>query len=302
MATIVFSILITTKDRRDDLAFTLGKISDLLKRDDVECIICDDGSSDGTSGYLSKNFPQIKLFSHPVSKGLIYSRNRLFEKAQGDYVISIDDDLNFLSENPLDAIRDYFGSHPDCGVISFRIFWSKQEPGSHATDEVAGRVKNFAGGANAWRMSAWKSVRDYPDWFVFYGEEDFASFELFRKKWEVHYVPEVLVHHRVELKLRKKDKDYLLRQRRALRAGWYLYFLFLPLRTIPRKMAYSIWMQFSGKIVKGNFVAFQALLLAAFDVIAAAPKLIRQSNRLSRAEYKEYMKIADLRLYWKPKS
>ena len=44
-----FSILITTKNRKSDLSFTLEKIKYLLEREDVDCIICDDGSSDGTA-------------------------------------------------------------------------------------------------------------------------------------------------------------------------------------------------------------------------------------------------------------
>jgi hypothetical protein len=41
-----FSILISTKNRLSDLAFTLGKIKYLLKNDNVECVVFDDGSSD----------------------------------------------------------------------------------------------------------------------------------------------------------------------------------------------------------------------------------------------------------------
>ena len=44
-----FSILITTKNRVNDLGFTLEKIKHLIARDDLECIVYDDGSIDGTS-------------------------------------------------------------------------------------------------------------------------------------------------------------------------------------------------------------------------------------------------------------
>ena len=49
---IKFTILITTKNRLEDLIVTLLKINYLLLRDDVACTICDDGSTDGTSSIL----------------------------------------------------------------------------------------------------------------------------------------------------------------------------------------------------------------------------------------------------------
>lgn len=301
MALIKFSIIITTKNRRDDLAITLENISGLLKREDVECIVWDDGSDDGTFGFISEHYPLIRLFRNEVSKGLIYSRNRLFERANGAYVISIDDDLHFLSKDPLDVIEAYFESNARCAVVSFRIFWSKLPPISHHTAEVAKRVKGFAGGANAWRMSAWKTVRDYPEWFVFYGEENFAAYELIKEALEIHYLPQVLVHHRVDMTARKKDRDYILRQRRSLRADWYLYLLFLPLAKIPKMIGYTMYIQLKNKVLKGNLMALKVILLAGFDVIVALPKIATQSNRLTKEEYSEFNKIADIQLYWKPK-
>jgi len=151
-------------------------------------------------------------------------------------------------------------------------------------------------------MRAWQDIPNYPEWFVFYGEEDFASCQLFKKNWEVHYLPEVLVHHRVDVKSRKNNADYVIRLRRSLRAGWYLFFLFYPIRTIPRKMAYSIWIQFKLKVFKGDFKALYATVLALLDLVFAFSKTIKNSNRLSRKEYDVYQKLEATRIYWQPKN
>jgi glycosyltransferase involved in cell wall biosynthesis len=42
----IFSILISTKNRLSDLAFTLQKINHLLQQTNVECVVYDDGFSD----------------------------------------------------------------------------------------------------------------------------------------------------------------------------------------------------------------------------------------------------------------
>ncbi|MBF7090622.1 glycosyltransferase [Flavobacterium sp. ALJ2] len=295
-----FSILITTKNRKNDLAFTLGKCQHLLDRNDVTFIICDDGSTDGTDIFVREKYPEIQLIRNDKSKGLIYSRNRLMDLVTTEFAISIDDDLHFITQNPLAIIEEAFYKNPKIGLFSFRIFWNIEEPKIINCAEVSHRIKSFAGGANVWRMSAWKDIPDYPAWFVFYGEEDFASYQLFKKNWEIHYLPEVLVNHRVDLKSRKKNKDYSIRSRRSLRSGWYLYFLFYPFSAIPKKMAYSIWMQLKTKVFRGDLIALKGIILALWDLLFSIPKIIKNANRLSIKEYQEYQKLGDTKLYWKP--
>lgn len=302
MKELKFSILITTKNRLDDLIFTLDKINYLIARPDVECILCDDGSIDGTFEYIKEHFPEIAVFRNEISKGLIFSRNLLLEKTKAKYAISLDDDAHFLSENPLEQIENYFIENPNCGVVSFRIFWSKTNPASKQTLDKSKRVKGFVGCGHAWKMSAWNSIPNYPEWFVFYGEEDFASYQLFKKNLEIHYLPEVLVHHRVDVQARKRNQDYQLRQRRSFRSGWYLYFMFYPISVIPRKLLYTLWIQLKTKTLKGDLKATLAIIQAIFDVIFNFPKLLKQSNRLTINEYKSITKLLPTKIYWKPEN
>jgi GT2 family glycosyltransferase len=295
-----FSILITTKNRKIDLVFTLNKIQYLLDRKDVVCIICDDGSIDGTASFLQTHYPNIKLIQNQKSQGLIYSRNRLLSLVTTEFAISIDDDLHFITKDPLEKIANFFEINPNVGIVAFRIFWDIVEPQSVFSSEQSHRVKSFAGGANAFRMKTWYDLSKYPEWFIFYGEEDYASYQLFKKGWEIHYLPEVLVNHRVDLKTRKNNADYSIRLRRSLRAGWYLFFLFFPLQKIPLKMAYSIWMQFKLKVFRGDIKALQAIILALFDLVIAIPKIMQNSNRLTLEEYDNYQKLLDTKIYWEP--
>lgn len=300
MAVPTFSLLITTKNRKADLSFTLTKIQHLLDRDDVVCLICDDGSTDGTTPFLKENYPNIQLIQNPKSRGLIYSRNRLLCLVTTEFAISLDDDLHFITPNPLEIIQNFFEKSQSAAVLSFRIFWSKAEPNSNVTTEKAFPMQSYAGGAHVFRMQAWRDIPEYPAWFMFYGEENFASFQLFKKNWKVFYLPEVLVHHRVDIKARKKNKDYVQRLRRSLRSGWYLFFLFYPLKTIPIKMAYSLWIQFKLKVFQGDFKALQAIVLALFDLVWNSPKIVKSSNRLTNEEYKVYTELPDTKLYWQP--
>ncbi|SHG30450.1 Glycosyltransferase, GT2 family [Flavobacterium fluvii] len=293
-----FSILITTKNRLSDLVFTLGKIQYLIERKDVVCVICDDGSTDGTTSFIQTQYPEIQLIQNAKSRGLVYSRNRLLSLVTTEFAISIDDDAHFVTENPLESIRNYFEKNANCGLVALRVFWGIEEPFFKISNEKPNQVQGFVGCGHVWRMKAWRDIPDYPSWFIFYGEEEFASFNLFKKKWEIHYLPEVLLNHRVDVKARRDKSDYTIRLRRSLRSGWYLFFLFYPVGIIPRKMTYSLWMQFKLKVFKGDFRALQAIILALFDLVWNIPRIMKNSNRLTKKEYEAYNQLPETKIYW----
>ena len=294
------SILITTRNRLSDLKLTLSRLEDQINDESIEFLICDDGSTDGTHDFLQKKFPSIVLVRNLTARGLIFSRNRLLGMVTSAYAISLDDDAYFLTSDVWSPVEEFFKGHPTCGVIAFRIFWGKDEPHSTENNEEPHRVKSFVGCGHVWRMVAWKSIPPYPDWFIFYGEEEFASFELYKRNWGIYYLPDVLVHHRVFVKERRQEDDYFERLRRSLRAGWYNYFLFLPLAVIPRKFLYSLWIQLKFKVFIGEVKTLLPLFLALGDLIRNSRKIISNANRLSLEEYNRYTKLAETKIYWKP--
>ena len=105
---MIFSILITTYNRLNELKNTLNSLEEFYLRDDVEFFICVDGSTDGTYNFLKEKYPKISLINHSTSKGLIASRNELLSLTKAKYAISLDDDANFLSNNVLESIEALF--------------------------------------------------------------------------------------------------------------------------------------------------------------------------------------------------
>lgn len=296
-----FSILITTKNRLDDLKITLQNIAPLIDNDsEVECMVCDDGSTDGTTAYISSNYPQIHLISNKLSKGYLYNRNYMLNNTSALYAISLDDDAHFLSAKNLDVIEEYFDKKSSCGLIAFRVFWGLEQPESLVTGDKAHQVNGFIGCGHVWRMEAWKSIPNYPEWFQFYGEEQFASYQLFKENWEIHYVPEILVHHRVNMNLRKFSTDYFERQRRSLRSGWYLFFMCYPKRIMFIKFFSSLWSQIKRKTLKGNWLATKAILFSIKDLIYNIPKLRKGNYRLTFKEFQEFTTLPAINIYWFP--
>ncbi|MDN3618941.1 glycosyltransferase family A protein [Polaribacter undariae] len=297
---INFSIVIPTKNRLEDLKITLSKLEYLINDKNIETIILDDGSNDGTKDYILENYKNIRFYRNEKSKGILAVRNKLFSLVNTEYAISIDDDANFLTGQILESIEKYFKENTKTGLLYFRSYWSKEKPSSTETTLIPHRTQSFGAVAFAIKMSVWKSIPNLLEWFLFYGEENFISYELFKVKKEIHYLPTILVHHRVDIKSRKKEKDYRLRQRRSFRSGWYLYLLFYPLKEIPRRLVYTLWQQIKIKTLKGDFKATIGVFQAVLDVVYNFPKLVKNANRLTVKEFKEYQKLPSTKLYWKP--
>jgi len=296
-----FAIHIATKNRKDDLLFTLEQVYPLLENPEVTCVVFDDGSNDGTEDAVRQQFPKIQLLQNTTSRGYLYCRNVMLNETQADIAISLDADAHFLSENPLETIAEFFTENQKCGLIAFRINWNKTEPEHTVTTEVSHPVKSYVGCGHAWRMNAWRSIPSYPEWFEFYGEETFASLHLFKNHWEVQYVPEVFVLHRVDLKLRKtQTKDFTLRYRRGLRAGWFAIFLFYPTAKAIHFFLYSLWMQCKTKIFKGQFKVLLPILGALWDLIVFSPMIRKNRTAFTTREFSDYAKLKEPKIYWKP--
>uniref|UniRef100_UPI003752815E glycosyltransferase n=1 Tax=Flavobacterium sp. TaxID=239 RepID=UPI003752815E len=272
----------------------------LVLNNDIEIVVFDDGSTDGTYKFVKENYPKIIIHRNEISKGYLYCRNKMLNETNAKYAISLDDDANFLSHNPLQEIENHFNNNPNCGLIAFRIFWGLQLPVTTISNENSQRVKGFVGCGHVWKIESWKKIPNYPEWFVFYGEEQYASYYLFKNNIQVHYLPSVLVHHRVDMLQRKNAKDSLFRNRYSLRSGWFLYFIFLPLPLALKTFFYSLFCQIKNKIFKFKYTATKSIILAIGDLIINLPKIISQRNKINYKDYKFYLNLQNTKIYWKP--
>jgi GT2 family glycosyltransferase len=96
------------------LVILLDSIRNLeLDGHDLEVIIRDDNSSDGTPDKLSRNYPWVKLIRGDRNIGFSNSNNLLFEHASGDVLCFVNQDVvlkkNFLIEG-LAALKSHPGA------------------------------------------------------------------------------------------------------------------------------------------------------------------------------------------------
>lgn len=81
----------------------LRALDSVPRRDDIEILICDDASTDGTAAavrrYMEENPDRrIRFCRQPVNRGEGATRNVLFDMASGEYIASLDSDDQYAPE------------------------------------------------------------------------------------------------------------------------------------------------------------------------------------------------------------
>jgi sterol 3beta-glucosyltransferase len=115
-----FSIVIPALNGRRTLDLLLRCLeAQTLSRERFECLVVDDGSTDGTSAFLDEYRPGVHLryFSHSTNLGRSQARNTACAHAEGDVLIFVDADM--LPEPDWLAHYDAaFAQTPSLDVIS----------------------------------------------------------------------------------------------------------------------------------------------------------------------------------------
>ena len=109
------TVVVTTKDRRDDLARLLP--SAIAQTADCEILVVDDGSSDGTAEMVRERFPEVRLERSEQPLGYIVQRTRAAELARAPVIVSLDDDAVLPSPQTVEQTLADF-DHPSIGAVA----------------------------------------------------------------------------------------------------------------------------------------------------------------------------------------
>lgn len=100
------SVVIPTHNRKKMLDRLLTSIFKSTYKN-IEVIVIDDTSSDGTFEYVSKKFRKVRIFRNKKNLFTAGSRNAGFKKSKGDFIFFIDDD-NILDKFAIEKMVKVF--------------------------------------------------------------------------------------------------------------------------------------------------------------------------------------------------
>jgi GT2 family glycosyltransferase len=189
------SVMITTKNRAEDLRRTCGA----LKRLDPtprEILITADGCTDGTVRFVHSELPDAKLIVNTQGRGSVASRDRMLREASGNLVFSLDDDSYPDQKDCLARIAPVFERSPRLAVMhfpqrsdEFPETLSKKEFGPpHLT-------RSFPNSGAVFRRSVYLDLHGFePRFFHMYEEPDYAL-QCVAAGYEVAFNPVVSIRH-----------------------------------------------------------------------------------------------------------
>ena len=116
------SVVVITYNQQDTIAQTLDSILCQQGDFDLEVVIGEDASPDGTLAvckeYANRYPNQIVLLSGEKNMGIMANSARVLKASTGDFVNIIAGDDYWCDDHKLQKQLDYFRQHPDCGMVS----------------------------------------------------------------------------------------------------------------------------------------------------------------------------------------
>jgi GT2 family glycosyltransferase len=114
------SIVILNYKRREALVRSLGSAL-AQEYPNLEIILVDNGSQDGIRDYVKDHPPQVKLIEMPQNLGACGGRNAGIREAQGEIVITLDNDIYFDSAFEVRKVVRMLQLRPDVHLLAFQL-------------------------------------------------------------------------------------------------------------------------------------------------------------------------------------
>jgi GT2 family glycosyltransferase len=202
-------IIILSMDRVDD---TIAAIESALAQKRVlqKIWVVDQGSSSETIERLQRYVASRQAVHLEIAGrnlGIPGGRNLATQLGCAPYVVALDNDAEFCSENEVALAIERLESDPGLAAIGFRIlnFYSKADderswgyPKSlKALSDREFLTTRFIGAGHALRRTAFEAVGGYDASLFFYWEELDVSYRLINAGYRILYAPRVAIFHKV---------------------------------------------------------------------------------------------------------
>jgi GT2 family glycosyltransferase len=120
----VLSIVIVSWNVREDLRECLQSLlreeGSRLESGEIEIIIVDNASTDGTAEMVNLEFPRVKLLVNSQNLGYTKANNIGINHSRGKYILLLNPDT-IVHQGALQALIDCAESHPEAGIIGAKL-------------------------------------------------------------------------------------------------------------------------------------------------------------------------------------
>ncbi len=182
------SIVISTRNRCNDVVTAIE--SSLEQRyEPLEILLYDDASTDGTAEVVRERFPEVRLVASDEQRGYLVWRNQGFRDANGEYVISLDDDSYFTDPDTISRVVELFAEYPQAAAIALPYCEPRRGRGNNRMPpcRVGTPLRSYVGCAHAIRRQLALEAGGYRELLTHQGEEKDLCIRLRDRGWDVIY-------------------------------------------------------------------------------------------------------------------
>lgn len=206
------TIVIATYNRKDDLRRAVA--SALQQYGDIEVLVLDDCSTDGTGEMVQAEFPAARYIRAEQNVGYIVNRNRAADLAAGPILISIDDDAEFSTTDVVSQTLQNFND-PRIGAVAIPFIDVKVSPAIRQAGpdaESTWLIASFIGTAYAVRKEVFSQVGRFREEFRHQGEESDLCLRMLDQGYVVRRgTSEPILHHESPKRIRTRIMKYASR-------------------------------------------------------------------------------------------
>jgi len=290
-------------------------LDSVLKTDYPRCkvIVIDNASNDGSSEFVEKNYPQVKLFKNPKNYGFAKAYNDALKYVESNLVLFLNNDVlvesewlkniapYMMNDKSISAINPKILLMQNKNVINaaggncdlFGVGWNR---GNGEIDrgqyEKVEEVFYANGAAMLTRRDLWKDVGPFDEQYFLYGEDLDWCWRARLKGYKILYVPTAKIYHKWRA---SKGQIICLLEKHWLATFLKNYSLKNIFAIMPRlfalKILKALWLFKNGKDSNEKLAVFDSFLwnLVMFKKTWKKRLLIQASRRISDEELQKHM-------------
>ncbi|PIQ96300.1 MAG: hypothetical protein COV67_10265 [Nitrospinae bacterium CG11_big_fil_rev_8_21_14_0_20_56_8] len=179
----------------------------------LEIIVSDNGSGDGSLEMLRDRFPRIRCVENGANLGFGTAVNRGLAVAEGDYLLFLNNDLAF-EPGAVRALADLLDSHPEAGAAVPKIlYYEKRDTINsygvrvHYTgvaypnrlnerdDPNLDITETACGGIFMFRREVYETLGGFDEDFFLYHEDHDLSWRIRLAGWKILVTPRAVFYH-----------------------------------------------------------------------------------------------------------
>lgn len=211
------SVIIVSWNVRGPLRNCLRSVFQQRFEDELEIIVVDNASNDGSAQMVEAEFPQVKLIKSPGNLGFAKGNNLGIQNSRGEYLFLLNPDTLLIQPETFTLMIQFIKVNQKIGVIGPRLLNEDRSLQISARyfpnllthllemngrvdhlkrlNQKTGKVDWVSGAAMLIRRKAIKEAGLFDENYFMYTEEMDLQYRMQQKGWGVWYCPEVEIVH-----------------------------------------------------------------------------------------------------------